>query len=363
MTKFFAGSWTVTFGLGVVISCAACGKKEDKKDKNEKGTFPDLSALALEIVPILSSTGSASLAYENALVTGVSDALNEVFGANDGGVNTKISIQIAQAKTALDDINASYVDEEGNPANCTETITTDSDFVVPFFGTSATPDFWGTDIPDTGKYTCFVASSSTTGNLAMAFGKDAVADADEECTDAFRYYLISGYDTGVAASRGHQIQKIVYEGCTSEIGISMGIASTRDETVTDNTSQGFHARFEMTGNVETRMFESRTYKTDLYQGTTAISGSRIEAVGSAAASGYIRANVTNCTESADGTTQVCDPVTPAEYCLQNGATEGSYDVAATTTTCDTYAADLPTALPVGAIGQTPIEMNAAAFGL
>jgi hypothetical protein len=290
---------------------------------------------------------------------------DEVFGAA-GGVNTKIRNQLSQAKGTLEGIASKYLDSSGNPTNCTKTITTaDTGFKVPFFGeTTTSATLFATSYPDTGKYTCYVYDNSGGNDTSLAFGKEAITSPSTGCTDAFKYYVAYGYSIP-GTSIGHQIQKFFYNGCTGDIAVAMAIASTADTTVTNGTSQGFNARFELTGNVNTYAFEVRTFKQDMYSATDGYT--RIEAKGVtqvASGNGYFRAKSKNCSSNGSGGSETCS-AGQQDYCIKVSTTEGDYtvvtDATEAATNCDVVT--VPTQFTYSELGKTPVAMKAAAFGL
>ncbi len=256
------------------------------------------------------------------------DALKNVFGTNLSGVNTQIAVQLAQLESLGDTLKGSHYSDTDGFINCTETIssTTATAPAAAFPGDSI---FWTQ--ADSGKYTCLIQSQSGGYNYLTMVGREALTTPVDGCAAAnsYNYYVVYGYSNGTATDGGYQLQRIFINGCTNDMKIAMALAAIYP------SQNNFVARFEMTGNPDTRTFQIRTAKLDGDTGN--YFGNFVEAAGVSqtvnGTAGYFPAKIRDCSGA------TCNSIgTTKTMCIKTGTTEGSYTQEAVTssTDCDAH---------------------------
>jgi hypothetical protein len=370
--------WTrnVTILAAATIGMSCAGEKS--KTKSNTGNYPDLAAMSLSLLPEFADASNALAITSTPTWDGATEfasssmAREDVLSALDTGPNSRVRVQLKIASGVMNDINLNYYESE-TPKNCDATSL--DDLSIPFFASNAHPIFWYDDGFADGEYDCFAAYDEGDNKIAVAFGTVEIADAPETCTDAKKYYVAYGYSTDTK-TLAHQIQRFAYDGCTQEIVMATALATTPDTTVTDSSSQGFNARFEMAGNLGTGIVKIRVIKGDVYgdgadHNYHLLYASGQMPIGSATDGNmYVKqiTSVGSCTPTTDGESVqgcVADSSTEVDFCLTSSATTQEFSLVASAdadTACEGL--DLPTSFPLnGALGIKAIEMDAAAFGL
>ncbi len=350
--------------LASTLNMTGCGSDST----SVTAAFPDVSALAAQVVPQIGSGSRSSLrASSSSLDLGllssrtvtyatsgdytsgsIGSLAQEVFGPVGGPV-TRVLEQMASLQSQVEEINSGYVAADGSPTNCTQVIDKafggDSDGItVPFFD-SADAIFWTDNISVVPRATCYVHQTAGGYERGFVFGRTAITAPTSGCTDPYVYVVINGYssENGTnatdVANRGTRVdgfsfQIFYYNGCSKDVGIAMAL-NTKYPNATGNTNDEFAGRFELWGNAETHVFDLRVNKLDAYNGGTAGFNSFYASGKGAGSSGNFIMGITPYTCSSTG----CSGATAGtaqNYCMALGSTAGEVSVDSTTANCADY---------------------------
>lgn len=346
---------------------AACG--------SGSGSFPSFYALAVQAVPTTSSTSSSiiqsmslprralsglsiqSMSLPRQALSGLSssyDSSSSDFSTafsvnqnyigqvlNDAGASGPVKsmfVLLTQAQSTLDGINTSYSDANGNPTNCTTISGTAT--TLPFLdsATHAAFNAWDTS----GKYTCYTTSTSSDGSSnILLFGRSAIASPPDGCTDAYEYYVASGYgaqnqtNTEEVSTRGSTkdtsaVKRFYYNGCTKDLKLNFTHFSRY------SGSMEFDSRSEITGNVGDHTFSLRSAYVDGDSSSAnliTIVGtgvSKLSTAGGSAAHFIMGYRSDSCSTASAST---CTAGTAQSFCVVNAGTSNSYSLETTTSEC------------------------------
>ncbi len=399
--------------LLLIAACSVLGACSNKR--TAAGTFPDFGALMLKAAPNLKVAALAvqssplqqnelldfspfaiSVPQSSQFSTTAGDwtlALNS--GANtlgtvlDGSSTAPITSMFALVRAAqgnMDKINSDYSDESGEPTNCTA-IAAGTNVTIPFWSTATNASF--NNWTDSDKYTCYATFTYNGATGYNIFGRKAIASPPAGCTDAFEYYVTTGYggdDVPTNTQDGNRygttsdnfsIGRYYFNGCTKDMKINLVWHTLYSGGAgAENPDQyRFSGRSELTGNETEKTFTIRTSFIDDSAtvdatdsgGITVVLGhgkSRKKDTADSTATfaiGYDKDMVCNLTgtcgsEAASG-----------GFCISNAGTEDSYvqDTSAPATTCASHVTgyDGLTELVWNDIPSTNVILNNAAFGL
>jgi hypothetical protein len=357
--------------IGAMVLAGGCSKSETTAAATGSGTFPDFYTLTKQAVPSVSSSSTISAAltreanhekenvsfdhFQNFLTlpssysttasdfTTAFDTNQNFIGQvlNDPGPSGPVKsmyVLLNQAQSTMTTINTYFSDSSGNPTNCTAIAST-KNLTTPFFSTATnTPMVTWTDA---GKYTCYAAESS----MVLAFGRQAITSPTTGCTDAYEYYVMTGYgrqdeaNTEQVATRGStvsisSIQKFYYNGCTTDLKLIYAQSTKYSAGVE------FSSRTELSGNTTDHTFKIRTNYIDAdttYATHISIAGqgtSQKKASGDATVNFVMGYRTDNCGTSSNSSS--CSLGTPLSFCVKNTGTTNSYTLDSTTSNCSSY---------------------------
>ncbi len=329
------------------------GSSSDTDSTNPPGEgFPSFYALTQEVLPAgmeaaLTATRTAREALPSDY-TADADEFTRAFSVsenyigqvlNDAGPSGPVKsmfVLLAQADNLMDTLNSQYTDEDGNPTNCTE-IAAETSVTTPFFDTADNPPFNAWD--DAGKYTCYVEEDSE----RRLFGRQLIADAAEDCTDPYEYFVMSASsvddeeNTENVEERGSTrdlavLQKFYYNGCSKDLQLAFAQSTLYSAGVE------FSSRSEISGNVSTHTFSLRadyidaapSYADHITLAGTGTSQLDEGTTGSAAhfVMGY---RSDNCGNSDDSS--VCTTGTARTFCVKNEGSGNEYALESDTDQC------------------------------
>jgi hypothetical protein len=339
-------------GLVALLGFASCGG-----GGSHGGALPDVAALARNVVPQLSTTtlSAASLRPQSLPYNGtpsdftsVASWLGEILGPDDGGVDTKIMIQLDRMRSIITKVNSTNFDSQGKVTGCDKTLTSSSTVNTPFFGSNPTPIFWASKVNEQGKYQCYVKQGASGG---FVFGKAPYANPAVMCSDANEYFVMNGENIstvnpgpgGSTPTAAYEFQKIYYNGCTGDIGLAMSLTTQYGSKSCTNDCE-FDARLELWGNAPERTFQLRVLKLDGGNGAPVggfpISFGQFQGAGVASVAGGTTSNLTmsyarvSCTSASSCS---ASPSPPYLWCLTVtqavGANAFAFGVATTSADC------------------------------
>jgi hypothetical protein len=356
-----------TLVLATVLGLIGCGDRKSVGSRSND-LFPNFQTIGSRVVPMVSVSqplmssdddrfATMALIYDGDSSEFASDRsfIADVLGNDLNGVNTQIIVQLSQLQSQIEELNRNYTSEDGLPSNCTETLaaapvnTSTRDLKLPFFKDATEKVFWATstNIASVPTVTCYVGGSEDGINLGRVFGKQAITSPPTGCTDAFTYWVGSGYSSlnavnsedvvnrGATVNR-YQVQGLYYNGCSQDIGIAMALTTIYPLAIPSVNE--FSGRFELFGNAATSVFQLRTLKFDQNSGSAGFHS--IRAAGKAQGFGNLILEFSkyNCNNAACAAPTVSQ--TTRQYCLRLGSTEGSVSVDSTVLNCQPHEASL-----------------------
>lgn len=288
--------------------------------------------------------------------------------AGESGPVKSMFVLLAQADSIMDDINNNFSDAEGAPTNCTAIAST-ATVLTPFFSGATTAAFNSWD--DADKYTCYVENDSG----LILFGRQAITAPAEGCTDAFEYYVMSGYsvddqeNTEQVEVRGttidlSAISKFYYNGCSKDLKLAFAHSSLYSAGVE------FSSRSEILGNAADHTFSVRSNYIDAdtsYANHITITGTGTSKLAEGATEAAVHFVMgyrsDNCGDSSDSS--VCSEGTAKTFCVKNAGTSNNYALETDTAQCDDMLPDYSAITPLvrSDIPSGYFDTSAGAFGL
>ena len=383
--------------LAALTFMSGCGSNSG----GGSGTFPNFYNLTKLAVPTVSATGLQNANvdrnflenkdlfsilttnhFDSSYVTDATafsfafDVNNNYIGQvlNDPGPQGPVKsmyVLLGQAQSDIDNINKNYSDAKGNPSGCTAIASTKT-VTTPFFkdlDSASMMVSWD----DAGKYTC----STTSNNGAMAFGRQAIASPSAGCTDAYEYFVVSGYSSKDQAntsdaSRGATVsvggvKKFYYNGCTSDLKLVYA------QSTKYSGGMEFSSRAEISGNTSDHTFKIRTNYVDGDPAQTNFSHISIGGMGTSQKKSatdtdvnFVMAYRGDACPYASGVVGTCTASNPAKsFCAKNAGTGHAYAVDATVADCASYSAEFTaiTTLEYSDLPHGYFEVSAATLGL
>lgn len=360
--------------IAFAIVLQSCGKKSSSGN----GSFPNFYTLTKASVPSQGTSSSifrslTSFDTDSSHFSTAFDTSNNYIGQviNDPGPTGPVKsmyVLLQSAQSDIDDINSNFSDASGNSTNCTA-ISSTTTIKTPFFDTATNGIFnsW----TDTGKYNCYTTTAS--GGIKM-WGRVAISSPSAGCTDAYEYYVMTGYGSkdqanseqvstrGTTVSSGG-IKKFYYNGCSSDLKLAYA------QSTKYSLGVEFSSRSEITGNSQAHSFTIRTDYIDAdttYANHITIYGTGVSKVSTSGADpvhfsmGY---RSDNCGTSSNSAT--CTLGTAQNFCVKNAGTTNAYTLQTDSTKCSSIDSTFSAITPLvrSDLPSGYVEVNAAAFGL